>query len=123
MSQQRPQQQAQSPPHTLQGIRLAAGELTLRVAQERLRLAIGCQQGPMRQVRMKGAPGASHSSSLPLLRLPKVRAAAPRWMLGGHSFQTSQHSEPAGFPCCWAQPQPKKVRDTITVMPSQNPPP
>lgn len=43
----------------LQGIRLAAGELTLRVVEERRRIAVGCHQGFMRQVRMKGAPGAS----------------------------------------------------------------
>lgn len=42
----------------MQGIRLAAGELTLRVAEERRRIAVGSQQGPMRQARMSGAPGA-----------------------------------------------------------------
>lgn len=48
----------------LQGIRLAAGELTLRVAEERRRIALGSQQGPMPQTRMTGEPGEQR------LRLP-----------------------------------------------------
>ena len=41
----------------LQGIRLAAGELTLRAAEERRRIAAGSQAGPLLQARMSGAPG------------------------------------------------------------------
>jgi len=41
-----------------EGIRLAAGELTLRAAEERRRIAVGSADGPLPIQMMNGAPGA-----------------------------------------------------------------
>lgn len=41
----------------IQGIRLAAGELTLRAAEERRRIAVGSADGPLPIQMMTGAPG------------------------------------------------------------------
>lgn len=43
----------------LQGIRLAAGELVLRLAEERRRRAVMAEAGPLQEVRMSGPTGAS----------------------------------------------------------------
>ncbi len=65
----------------LQGIRLAAGELTLRVVEERRRIAVGCQQGVMRQVRMKGGAGVSSCLLIAKLCSLLLLGSKPYWLI------------------------------------------